>query len=244
MTDFRKNVIRLTILFLASMIALGNASETKKRTVLPGPERPAVDYSFDFEQEARIQEMAGFTPGEVFESLKETDFMVNENLLNKSVYKALGHRKKAAVDMALDKLRSPVIRRIGGETVSRHADFIVAKKILEVFPDKAANRLPGLYSRGDITTKINVLNVSGRIAGEGAIRNMLLKALDDGTFSDSEEDQEEVAGMPLRICDIAYNQLILRYKIKNVLRTIGTVHAIEIRDYHIEVLKYKLKDLL
>jgi hypothetical protein len=32
--------------------------------------------------------------------------------------------------------------------------------------------------------------------------------------------------------------------IKNVLRTIGTVHAIEIRDYHIEVLKYKLKDLL
>jgi hypothetical protein len=244
MTDYRKNVICLTILFLASMVALGGASEPKKRTALSGPERPVVDSSFDFEQEAKIEGMAGLAPGEAFESLKDTDFMVNESLINKSVFKAFGHRKKEAVDLAFQKLRSPVIRTIGGKTVNRHADFLVAKKILEVFPDEAANRLPGLYSRGDITTKLNVLNASGRIAGEGAIRNMLLKALDDRTFSDSEDDQEEVAGMPLRICDVAYNQLVLRYEIKNVLRTIGTVHAIEIRDYHIEVLKYKLKDLL
>jgi hypothetical protein len=162
--------------------------------------------------------------------------------LQRSIYKVFGNRKKEAVDLALQKLKSPVIKTIDGKIVSRHADFYVAKKILEVFPDKAAERLPGLYSRGDVTTRINVLNASGRIAGEGAIRKMLLKALDDRTFSD--EDQEEVAGMPLRICDAAYNQIVLRYKIKNVLRTIGTVHAIEVRDYHIEVLKYKLKELL
>ena len=241
MTDYRKNVICLTILFLASMVAFGNAAGPKKHTVLSGPERPVVDYFFAAEQEAKIEEMAGLTAGEVFESLKDTDFIVNEKLMHKAVFKAFGQRKQAAVDMALDKLRSPVLNRVGNETVNRHADFVVAKKMLEVFHDQSAARLPELYSGGDITTRINVLNASGMIAGEGAIRDMLLKALDDRTFSDendeSEENQEDVAGMPLRICDVAYNQLVLRYKIKNVLRTIGTAHAIDIRDYHIDILK-------
>lgn len=44
----------------------------------------------------------------------------------------------------------------------------------------------------------------------------------------------------MRICDLAYNQLVLRYRLKNVLRTIGPVHRIETQDSHIEILKGKL----
>ena len=42
---------------------------------------------------------------------------------------------------------------------------------------------------------------------------------------------------PLRVCDVAYNLIVLHYGIQNVLRTIGTVHRIEVRDYHIDKLK-------
>ena len=44
----------------------------------------------------------------------------------------------------------------------------------------------------------------------------------------------------MRICDVAYNQLVLRYRIKNVLRTIGPIYRPENRDYHISVLKGRL----
>ena len=47
----------------------------------------------------------------------------------------------------------------------------------------------------------------------------------------------ETVGEPLRICDVAYNQLVLRYNVKGVLRVIGTIHKIDVRNYHIEKLK-------
>ena len=52
-----------------------------------------------------------------------------------------------------------------------------------------------------------------------------------------EEKLPESVGDPLRVCDVAYNQIVLHFEIQNVLRTIGTVHRIEVRDYHIDKLK-------
>ncbi len=76
------------------------------------------------------------------------------------------------------------------------------------------------------------------MAGGDVIRLLLIEALDDDTSC--EDRLPETVGEPLRICDVAYNQLVLRYNIKGVLRTIGTVHNLEAREYHIQ----KLMDLL
>ena len=161
--------------------------------------------------------------------------MVNEDLLNKAIYQSFRQRKGEAISLSLNYLKSPV-------TVSRSDDFYVAKKVLQVFPDEAIGKLKKLYRAGDATTKGNVIRAVGNLAGGPDIQDLLISALEDKTVSG--EEDPEVAGDPLRICDEAYNQLVLRYKVKNVLRTIGTGHRVEVRDYHIEILKDKLKDLL
>jgi hypothetical protein len=66
-------------------------------------------------------------------------------------------------------------------------------------------------------------------------RSILKEALEDKSVC--EETLPETLGDPLRVCDEAYNQIVLHFGIQNVLRTIGTVHKIEVRDYHIDKLK-------
>ncbi len=90
------------------------------------------------------------------------------------------------------------------------------------------------YEDGDSITKCNVIRASGNVEG-APIKALLIGALNDK--SSCEDRHAEMIGDSLRICDMAYNQFVLRYKTKNVLRTIGTVHRIEIRDYHISILK-------
>jgi len=92
-----------------------------------------------------------------------------------------------------------------------------------------------VQDNGDTVARSNVISVLGRMAGGQRVRDLLISALDDTTFCVSE--YPERTGQLLRICDLAYNQLVLRYMVKDVLRTIGTVHSIEVRDYHINVLK-------
>jgi HEAT repeat protein len=121
--------------------------------------------------------------------------------------------------------------------VHRAKDLYIGKKMFEVFPGEAIPKLLKLYETGDATTRGNVIRVSGNLAGP-EITALLVNALDDKTFCDPEDP--EVEGLPMRICDVAYNQLVLRYRIKNVLRTIGPIYRPENRDYHIAVLKGRL----
>jgi hypothetical protein len=67
---------------------------------------------------------------------------------------------------------------------------------------------------------------------------LLTEALHDTSIC--QDLSGEALGEPLRICDMAYNQLMIRYSIKDVMRTIGTGHSIEVRDHHIRVLEDKL----
>jgi hypothetical protein len=92
-----------------------------------------------------------------------------------------------------------------------------------------------LYANSPPLIKGNVIRVLGEMAGSVEIKTALINALDDTSVCGREDPEE--SGIPLRICDVAYNQLVLRYKIKGVLRTIGTVHTIEQRDYHINLLR-------
>jgi len=218
----------LAVWCLASLMAVAAASE---------PQKPDVNRSFDMKKEQKINRISSHSAGEAFEELKDVEFLVEEDLLNKAIYKTFHQRKEEGIALSLQNLSLPEKEIINGRKVHRTRDIYLARKIAEVFPDESVPVLLDLYGSGDATTKGNVLRVSGRLAGEAA-RNLLIRALDDKTICGKEDP--EVDGPPMRLCDLAYNQLVLRYQIKNVLRTIGPGDRIENRDYHINTLKGRL----
>jgi len=221
-------IIALAIGAHVSFMTVAEASE---------PQRPEVNRVFDMEKEQKINMISSQSAGEAFEGLKDVEFLLDEDLLNKAIYKTFHQRKQEGIALSLQSLSLPEKEIINGRKVHRAKDIYLARKIAEVFPDESAPVLVDLYGKGDATTKGNVVRVSGRMEGKIA-RNLLMKALDDKTFSGPEDPG--VDGPPMRICDLAYNQLVLRYRIRNVLRTIGPIDRIENRDYHINILKGRL----
>jgi len=203
------------------------------------PLRPAVDTPLDNAKEATIDGMIGLSAEEVFERLKGMDFFLSEEFSARAVHRVFGNRKTEILARAMDVLKSPMMLVLQGRLVSRAADIGVARRIFEVFPDEAASLLMERYRTGDAITKGNILRVSGRIEGEIGIRSLLIEALDDKTTCEAENP--ESGGEPLRLCDLAYNQLVQRYQIQKVLRAIGPVYRIEVRDYHIDIMKDLLR---
>ncbi|MFZ0612170.1 MAG: hypothetical protein WAM73_08045, partial [Desulfobacterales bacterium] len=115
------------------------------------------------------------------------------------------------------------------------ADEVVGRNILEIFPEVTAEMLPEAFYDGTAFARGNLIRVAGMIAGGETVRALLIDALNDVDFC--EPELPEMAGLPMRVCDVAYNQLVLRYEIPDVLRTIGISHGISARDYHIDQLK-------
>jgi len=200
------------------------------------PARPHADHVLGPDKEAKMDHIRGLSIKETFEKLKGADFLNDEELLYRAIYRAFSHRKSEAINFATNYLKAPVIRIVDGQVISRVDDFYVAKKVFEVYPDESTTVLLDTYEQSDSTTKGNIIRASDKIADDNKeIRKLLIEALDDKTLC--EEETPETAGEIMRICDVAYNQLVLRYKVKKVLRTIGPVFSIQVRDYHIEILK-------
>lgn len=224
--------IAITVFALSFLLSLSGLSSAGE------PRRPVVDSIFDFEKEAEISDLIHRPSEEVLERLKDTDFYLHEDLSHKAIFKAFRHRRSEGIALALNRVKSPPKSMIEGKMVTRADDFVLAKRILEVFPEESVKRLLEIYRQGDAVTRGNIVRASGNIAGGDPVKDLLVRALDDKTFC--EEESHEAVGEPLRVCDVAYNQLVLRYGMKNVLRTIGPVHRIEVRDYHIDILKGRL----
>jgi hypothetical protein len=202
------------------------------------PPKPDVNPPLDQEKELKVNEVIGLHSDEVFERLKDIEFIIDEQMSYRAVYRAFTHRKEEAISLALDSLKLPVMRSQDGKMVNRSDDITVARRIMEVFPDESVTLILALYRDSDAVTKGNVIRVLCKMAGGIAVRTLLIDALDDKTPCG--EEDPEVGGAPLRLCDVAYNQLVLRYQMKQVLRAIGPVYRVEVRDYHINILKEKL----
>jgi len=213
---------------LASLVSISGAFE---------PQKPDVSRVFDNKKEDVINKTSTLSSAEVLERLKGVDFLLEDEFLSKAIYKSFQHRRNEGIDLSLQILSLPKKDFVNGKEVHRANDLYIGKKVFEVFPEQSIPRLLKLYATGDATTRGNVIRVSGGLVGP-EITALLVNALDDKTFCDPEDP--EIDGRPLRICDVAYNQLVLRYRIKNVLRTIGPIHRPENRDYHIAVLKGRL----
>jgi hypothetical protein len=220
----RRNMITMHVLvgFVCFALGIANAAE---------PKRPNVDQVFSPEKEERISQLAEFSVQTVFENLKGPDFTAEEEYLNKAVQRAFNGRNAEAVQLALGYVKSGQIQKMPDGP----QQLYVAKKVLEVFADEALESLLDLYGSGGPKVRRNVIYVVGQMAGGEPVRALLIHALED--TSSCEDVLEETIGDPMRICDVAYNQLVIRYRVQGVLRAIGTSHSIMVRDHHIGILK-------
>ena len=219
-------IIILMTSFAMSSKALGETRE---------PARPNVNKVFDVQKEDRINELAGLTVQGAFERLKAIEYQTDTSLMYKAVNMAFHGRKSEALMLARSYMGLPLKEVVGDRVISSGRDFLVAKRIFETFPEDATPVFVSLYEQGDAVTRGNVIRAAGNVAGGQEIRVLLIQALDD--TSAYEEENPDSSGKPMRICDLAYNQLVLRYNVRNVLRTISPAHRLENRDYHISVLK-------
>jgi hypothetical protein len=222
-------IVLLTILLGMFLMTSVNAKE---------PTRPEIKKIDDPKKVVKINEVKSLPIDEAFNRLKGNDFFLDNDLLDNAVFESFKDRKEDALAYSIENLKKPRIELMGGEIADRTLDLFVAKKILQMFPDESLYSLLDMYEHAEAATKVNIIFALGNMEGDPAIRNLLLTALDDKTVW--QEENPEMIGEPLRICDEAYNQLVLRYEIENVLRTIGNGHAIEDRDYQIEMLKNML----
>jgi hypothetical protein len=204
----------------------------------PQAEGPRGVADFGPDKESPVRAWAHVPPGRVFEALKRPDLIYNEPLSRATVLAAFGDRQAAAITLALRQMPLPLVERIENRRTSKIRGLIAARRILEAFPEQSVAPLLEAYARGDPATKGNIVRASGRFSDGDAIRKLLLGALGDPSFCEGEDSVS--GGTPLRLCDVAYNQIVLCYRIKGVLRTISPAYSIEAREYHIGALKAKL----
>ncbi len=204
------------------------------------PEKPVVDASISAAKEAKIDVLLGLSAEEVVQGLKDPDFLFDKEALYRAIFAALSGKEQEAITLALNKISSLDLNLRDVVQLQKEKDTLyVCKKILEVFADQAAERIVYIYANSTAEAKGNIIQAMGNVAGGEVIRDLLITALNDQHLCG--EEYPEMEGMPMRICDKAYNQLVLRYQVQDVLRTLGLFHKIEMRDYHIAVLKNKLK---
>lgn len=218
----------LFVAVLVSLAAVAGAFE---------PRKPNVDRVFDGKKEAVIAGTALLSSADAFDRLKGVDFLGEDEFIAKTIHKSFGNRKAEAIDLSLQALSLPRVEIVNGNEINRTRDQYVAKKIFEVFPEESIPRLLKLYETGDSTTRGNVIRASGTVAGS-EVNAFLLHALNDKTYAEAEHP--EIDGPPMRFCDLAYNQLVMRHKVKNVLRAIGPNLRLENRDYQISMLKGRI----
>jgi len=221
------------ILVLIAAFTINAFGETRQ------PARPDTGKKFSAEKEARVAQISGLSVGETFEQMKTEEFASEPELMYKALYKAFHFRKTEALNFARNYLTSELSEVVDGRKNGRVKGFNIARKIFEVFPEESISMMLSLYSEADEVTRGNIIRALGNIAGGEEIRQVLVQALDDPSFAESEDP--EAIGEPMRICDIAYNQLVLRYEIRDVLRTISPAHRLEVRDYHIDTLAGMLR---
>jgi hypothetical protein len=182
-------------------------------------------------KEAKIQQLTNLSTEDVFQNLKREDFFYDDEFLKRGIDQAFKNRKEEAVRFAIGYIKTGKKTR----DVEKAKNFHVAKKILQMFPYESQGYLAELFNSGDPGMRRNVVHAVAGMPSNDFTRYILLDALNDKSVC--EEKFSDNVGEPLRVCDVAYNLIVLHYQVQNVLRTIGTVHRIEVRDYHIDKLK-------
>ena len=98
-----------------------------------------------------------------------------------------------------------------------------------------------LYANSGPLIRGNIIRCLRELGSQPNVRDLLIQALDDQTVC--EEAGWNSGGDLMRLCDHAYNQLVICYEVPGVLHTVSPVLTIDLRQHHIAELKKKLPDL-
>lgn len=197
----------------------------------------ATETSFSKEQrQQRIDELSRDTVDNDFAALQEIFVAGDKEDREEGIKKAFGHRRSEAIDLARKKIKAPEkIAVEGGRKVINASPFNMAADIAAAFPDDSLPILLNDYKTGDGATKSNILRAIARAGDDASINDLLTKALDDKTFVS--QPSSEIPEPPMRVCDVAYNELLFRYQINSELAPVGLIHTLAKRDERIQRLK-------
>ena len=185
---------------------------------------------------AKFAGMADMGVKQAFNKLQNPEFLSNDSFMQEAVRVSFGHRRRQAMDLACNYLRLPREEHVEGKSFTREMDFHVAKSVLQAFPEEGLARLRALYaSTRDAVTRGNVVLALGGMGSDPRALQLLLNALEEKEFYGGSDS--DAVGYPMRVCDLAYNQIVAQYEIRGVLRTIGSGHRISVRDDHIQRLR-------
>jgi hypothetical protein len=199
------------------------------------PAKPKTDFILEPHKEYEVNRLVREEVDEVFAELKDNTFQNDPRLLRKAIHEAFKDRPQRAVRYALGRVASRAPSKEAIIWNRGASDEAIGRDILKIFPEEAADMLPDVFYAGTPYSRGNLIRAAGTIAGGENVHDLLIDALYDQEFC--EPEMPDTAGLPMRVCDVAYNQLVLRYKIPNVLRTIGVSHSISARNYHIDQIK-------
>jgi len=201
---------------------------------------PFARISISNENKEKIKWLKKMSVKQVFTELEDANIITDDDLTIDAIAESLGEKEEQAVAEAIDRIKRFDFRKIPPKSDRYARSFYVARKVLDFFADVSADKLAALYKDKDPFARAKIIRASGELCDIQSVRNMLTAALNDKAVC--EQSSPEIIGWPLRVCDLAYNQLVLNLNVEGVLRTIGTGLDIEDRDYHINLLKEKLKN--
>ncbi|BBO77677.1 hypothetical protein DSCW_50940 [Desulfosarcina widdelii] len=185
-----------------------------------------------------IRRVESLPPSQALEYLTHIEILSDAQLLDQAIHQGFGHRRKQAVVHSLGALRQPINQILAdGSVVSRGKLFYVVGKVIATFDEEAVTPLLECYRRGDAITRANVVRVCGDISGDPRIRRLLVEALEDRDFYEDTASEANASGDPMRVCDLAYNQIVLHYQVRSVPRMLGRYHRLKTRDRYIGMLK-------
>ncbi|HAL45884.1 MAG TPA: hypothetical protein DCP47_08230 [Phycisphaerales bacterium] len=190
-------------------------------------------------QEQRIESLENLSVPEILNELDDPNITTDEDLMTDAISISLEDKEQKAVDEAIKRIKTNELKRTDPNSYRNARNIYVARKVVNYFADVSANKLVALYKDKDPYVRGRVVTSAGELSDISSVKNMLIKAL--GDKSNSEDKDAEMEGWPLRVCDVSYNQLVLNENVTGVLRTIGTGLPTADRDYHINILKKKLK---
>jgi hypothetical protein len=224
------NIMNLLSRILIITLFMGTAS-----FAFDEPVKTRVESMQDQSKAKKLKQLADSDVDRVFDDLKNKNYQHDRQFMRSAVFEAYKNRPKKAVNMAIRRImnRPPVNNEEYWR--DRAVEENIVRNIFKMFPEEAAEQIQYVFYSSEAHVRGNMIRTAGTSAGGIKIRDILEDSLDDKAFC--EPEVEEVDGLPLRVCDVAYNQLVLRYRIPNVLRTIGTSHSVVTRDYHIDRLK-------
>ncbi len=221
------------VIFSSLLVVLTSFLINEPLVCLGAEPEPSLS-NMDAETVVKVDRLASLPVGKAFVTFRESGLLFDQ-FSDEAMAEVFATRSQKVIALAINVLKEPKVFIVDEQLVGRNENFQTAKRICQTFSQECLPYLEDLYQSKNPVVKGNAVMVAGGMPDYDSIRDLLYTALNDN--SEYEVRHIEMVGEPLRICDVAYNQIVLHDELRDFLRTIGNGHNLETRDYHIAKLK-------